>query len=75
MSPKRLAMARVLAPEAICLSGATAWRQNRMSQGPSDVDGPCFLAAFNDIEQLFRSKLQADQYVYFAEQERRYGDK
>jgi CBS domain-containing protein len=37
--------------------------------------GPRFLAAFNDIEELFRSRLAADQYVDFAQLEREYGDK
>ena len=37
--------------------------------------GPRFLAAFNDIEELFRSKLSAHRYVNFAQLEREFGDK
>jgi hypothetical protein len=33
------------------------------------------MAAFNDIEALFRSRLGADEYVDFAQLEREYGDK
>lgn len=33
------------------------------------------MAAFNEIEQLFRSKLGADEYVDYAQLEREYGDK
>jgi CBS domain-containing protein len=37
--------------------------------------GVRFLAAFNDIEELFRSKLGVGPYVDFAQLERDYGDR
>jgi predicted transcriptional regulator len=38
-------------------------------------NGTRFLSAFNEIEELFRSKLGADQHVDFAQLESEYGDK
>ena len=37
--------------------------------------GTRFLSAFNEIEELFRSKLGANQHVEFAQLEREYGDR
>ena len=40
-----------------------------------EPNGVRFLAAFNDIEELFRSKLGVGPHVDFAQLERDHGDK
>ena len=52
------------------------WYQGATRQGGLLASyGARFMAAFNDIEELFRSRLGADAYVDFAQLEREYGDK
>lgn len=56
-------------------SGAGLLELDEPKGGKVTSYGPRFLAAFNDIEELFRSKLSAHQYVDFAQLEREFGDK